>query len=64
MKARDLRQLTNEELDAKVREMRDAVFNVKIKHATGQLDNTSSLKIRRRELARALTLQAERRRGA
>ncbi|UCF68185.1 MAG: 50S ribosomal protein L29 [Acidobacteriota bacterium] len=64
MKARDLRQLTNEELDAKVREMRDAVFNVKIKHATGQLDNTSSLKIRRRELARALTLQAERRQRA
>jgi large subunit ribosomal protein L29 len=62
MKARELRQLTDEELDAKVREIRDTVFNVKIKHATGQLDNTASLHIARRDLARALTLQAERER--
>lgn len=59
MKAVDMRKLTDEELKARVHEARDHLFNLRIKHATGQLENTASLKTTRGELARALTVQRE-----
>ena len=54
MKAADLRQLTDEELTAKVRELRDVLFNVKVKFSTGQLEDTASVRnaIRVSSLAR------------
>lgn len=64
MKPADLRQLTPDELEARVRELRDSLFNVKVKHATGQLENTATLRETRRDLARALTIRAERSRRA
>ena len=62
MNAQALRKLTPEELDSRVRELHDTVFNLKIKHATGQLENSASLRTTRRDLACALTIQIERRR--
>ncbi len=62
MNAQALRKLTSEELDSRVRELHDTVFNLKIKHATGQLENSASLRTTRRDLACALTIQVERRR--
>ncbi len=62
MNAQALRKLTSEELDSRVRELHDTVFNLKIKHATGQLENSASLRTTRRDLACALTIQIERRR--
>ena len=61
MIARELRQLTDEELVARLRDLRDALFNLKIKHATGQLENSASVRSARRDLARAITVAAERR---
>jgi large subunit ribosomal protein L29 len=61
MKPEKLHQLTPEELEARVRELRDLVFNLQVKHSTGQLESTASLRITRRDLARALTVQTERR---
>jgi large subunit ribosomal protein L29 len=61
MKAKDLRQLSEDELSARVRELRNEVFNGRVKHATAQLDDTASLRRSRRDLARALTIQTERR---
>ncbi len=60
MKAADLRQLTDDELRARVLELRDHLFNVRIKHATGQLDNNVSVRTARRDVARALTIVAQR----
>ena len=60
MKAEELRKLAADELDAKVRELRDGLFNLRIKHATGQLSNGASLRKARRDLARSLTLQRQR----
>ena len=60
MKPEKLRQLTDEELDARVRELRDQIFNMKVKHSTGQLENLASLGVTRHDLARALTLKSER----
>ncbi len=59
MKSGDLRQLTDDELSARIRQLREELFGSGIKHATGQLENTAGLRIGRRELARALTVQAE-----
>jgi large subunit ribosomal protein L29 len=64
MKAADVRKLTDEELEARVHEARDHLFNLKIKHATGQLENSASVRAARRDLARALSVSAERGRGA
>ena len=64
MKAQDLRQLTPEELDARVRELKDSLFNLRIKDATQQLDDRMSLRSARRDLARAMTVSAERKQSA
>ena len=61
MKPEKLRRLTPEELDVRVRELRDRVFNLRIKHSTGQLESATNLRVTRRDLARALTVQNERR---
>lgn len=60
MKAGEIRQLTDEELAARIRELRDGLFNLQVKHATGQLENAASVKGARRDLARALTISSER----
>ncbi len=54
-----MRKLDRDELDARIRELRDDGFNVRIKHATGQLETPSRIRAQRRELARALTVQRE-----
>ncbi len=60
MKAADLRKLSDTELAERVNESRDQLFKLRIKHATQQLDKTAVLRRARRDLARALTLAAER----
>ncbi len=60
MKSADIRKLDEEELEARVREARDHLFNLKIKSATGQLENSASVRAAKRDLARTLTLQGER----
>lgn len=63
MRAEDLRQLTPEELDARIRELRDRGFKLRVDHATGQLANSASLRATRRDLARALTVKRQRERS-
>lgn len=60
MKANELRDLSNEELDEKLQETRKELFNLRFQHATGQLDNPKKLSLARREIARILTVQYER----
>ncbi len=64
MNTADVRKLTDEELEARVQEVRDHLFNLKIKHATGQLENSASVGAARRDLARALSVRTERGRSA
>jgi large subunit ribosomal protein L29 len=61
MKASELRDLTEEELMAKARELRGELFNARIKKTTGQLENTAKLRTLRRDIARAETVLRERR---
>jgi len=59
MKARALRDMSQEELRQKLAEIREALFNLKFQHATGQLENTAQLGKYRRDVARVLTVLRE-----
>ena len=61
MKAAEIRDLSNEELVAKSGELRYELFNVKVKRATGQLENAARLKQLRRDIARVETVLNEKR---
>ena len=60
MKASELRGLSVEELQAKSDELRGELFNLKVKHSTGQLEDTARLAHLRRDVARCQTLLRER----
>jgi large subunit ribosomal protein L29 len=61
MKAREIRELTLEELAVKSRELRGDLFNAHVKRSTGQLENTAKLEQLRRDIARVETVLRERR---
>jgi large subunit ribosomal protein L29 len=61
MKIKDLRELTNEEIGTKRRELRQDALTMRVQQASGQLENPSRLKQSRRELARMATILSERR---
>ena len=58
--ARDIRDMSDKELAEHVATARRELFGLRFQHATGELDNTSSLRAGKRELARALTIAKER----
>lgn len=60
MKARELRDLSDEELVRRLAESRENLFNLRFQMATGALDATSRLSLAKRDIARILTIQAER----
>ncbi|HDL89842.1 MAG TPA: 50S ribosomal protein L29 [Thermodesulforhabdus norvegica] len=62
MKASELRQLTEQELHEKLRELRESLFNLKIQHSAGQLQNTAQLKKTKKDIARVLTVLREKQR--
>jgi len=61
MKAREIRELTLDELAVKSRELRGDLFNAHVKRSTGQLENTAKLEQLRRDIARVETVMRERR---
>ncbi len=61
MKATELRDLSDEELAMKAGELRRELFNLKVKHSTGQLEDTARLAHLRRDVARTETVLRERR---
>jgi large subunit ribosomal protein L29 len=63
MRARELRALTDDELDRKMAETRQELFNLHFQTATGVLENSARLRHAKREIARILTVQNERDRG-
>ena len=59
MKASELRDLSIEELTTKSSELRAECFNARVKHSTGQLENTARLNLLRRDIARVETVLHE-----
>ncbi len=60
MKAGELRDLNENELREHITTARRELFGLRFQHATGELDNTSSLRKARQDVARALTIARER----
>ncbi len=58
-KAKDFRGMPAKELAAHIRGLREEYFNLRLQHATGQLENNQRIRIVRKELAKALTVQGE-----
>ena len=60
MKAKDLHSLDNDQLVQRLADTRQELFNLRFQSATGALENTTRLKLAKREIARILTIQNER----
>jgi large subunit ribosomal protein L29 len=60
LRAKDLRDLTDEELESKLADTRQELFNLRFQSATGALENSARLRLAKREIARILTVRHER----
>lgn len=60
MKARDIRELTPEELQYQYDETAKEYFNLRVQQATGQIENPLRIRKLRREIARFQTVMTER----
>lgn len=63
MKAKALRDLTEEELKRKLGDLKEELFNLRFQAATGQLDNPMRIRQVRRNFARVKTIIRERELG-
>jgi len=63
MKAADVRAMTLDQLDDEVLKLKKEQFNLRFQRATGQLENTSRVRVIRRDIARMLTVAAQKRAG-
>jgi large subunit ribosomal protein L29 len=59
MNALELRKLNARELDEKVAEAKEELFNLRFQLATNQLDNHTRIRLVKREIARIQTVQRE-----
>jgi large subunit ribosomal protein L29 len=59
MQAKELRDLGEEELAQKRRELKEEIFHLKLRKATGRLENAMKLRQDRRDLARIETVLKE-----
>jgi large subunit ribosomal protein L29 len=60
MKASDVHNMKDDELVEKLKEARQEQFNLRFQHATGELENSSRLRMTKRDVARLLTVARQR----
>ena len=60
MKAKQVHDMTDAELEAKLVELKTELFNLRFSHATHQLTNPMQLKSTKRDIARSKTVLSER----
>jgi large subunit ribosomal protein L29 len=60
LRARELRDLTDDELEQRLHDTRQELFNLRFQSATGALENSARVRLAKREIARILTVQNER----
>jgi large subunit ribosomal protein L29 len=64
LKAKDVRALSDDDLERKLAETRKELFDLRFQRATGALENSARIRQAKREIARILTVRNERARGA
>ena len=60
MRPKELRDLSDEELEDALHERRQELFNLRFQAATGALENPARVRLAKREIARILTVRNER----
>jgi large subunit ribosomal protein L29 len=60
VKASEVHNLKDDELVDQIRQTREEQFNLRLQHATGELENTARITAVRRDVARLLTVAKER----
>lgn len=59
MKANEIKNLTPQELDAKLKELKGELFNLRFQHAINQLDNPHRIADVKKDIARVMTVLRE-----
>ena len=59
MKAKDLREMTTAELEAKLADLKKDLFFLRMQHATNQLDNPLQINVVKKDIARIKTVIRE-----
>ena len=60
MTAKEIRELSNNEIAQQIETLKDELFNLRFQQATGQLTNTARLKTVKKDIARMKTVLTER----
>jgi large subunit ribosomal protein L29 len=60
VKGSEAHNLKDEELVARLRDAREEAFNLRFRHATGELENTARVGAARRDVARLITVARQR----
>ena len=61
MKAKDIRAMSDQEIDSKITEEREKLFKQKMQKSLGQQDNLHAISKTKREISRLLTVKQEKR---
>ncbi len=61
MKTKDIRTMTREELEQKLKESQDKLFKQKLQKSLGQAENPYKIKETRRDIAKIVTILSEKR---
>lgn len=56
MKAKELKELTKEELLKKKKDLKEELFNLRFQHSTGQLENAARMNLLKKDIARIETI--------
>ena len=59
MKAIEIRKMSAEELEAKLKELKSELFNLRFQHAINQLDNPHKIADVKKDIARVMTVIGE-----
>ena len=59
MKAKEIRELTSEQLEAKLKELKEELFNLRFQLAINQLDNPHKITAVKKDIARIKTILNE-----
>ena len=59
MKAKELRDMTGDELNAQLKELKNELFNLRFQHAINQLDNPHKIVDVKKDIARVMTILQE-----
>ena len=59
MKAKEIREMSSEELENKLNELKNELFNLRFQHAINQLDNPHRISDVKKDIARVMTVLRE-----